>query len=890
LSLPLDEARRNDEVIALADSQMMRWIDELNGTEGSDETAIEIKKSIAHIRKKESTLENRRELRKLYKELDKVQFKPDYLNIVIEKNKDYYRACKGFTVNGITYKRLLGTNGGIKNSTIVFVSERLHPELHRRIENDRDMNKPLVTAKLEAYKALTCSASTPMPRPNRVLIVPDVKTTFKADYIYLTDEADGEPVMELKESESVTKNATDGFGLILPSLAESWGQTLGLDYLPAGMNTRFAFEKGMVFTFDFLDFANTVSKQYLVKDAWGDTVDIREVDLVLTTSMVKLWDSYESADDYFSASYKNGYAFGVTKVSERQLESERTLNYQFIQSYELDDEDIDKLIAPTIENIEGVLHKDWAKTALFLHGSSLKKRSFDDIPDDFTKAILVEPEVIRDSYVQSTLYGLIRNRINQAKIGVLDVHANYSIVSGDPYLLCESIFGIEPKGILRSDEIYNKYWSDQGSDRVACYRAPMTCHNNIRLMNIHYSDEAAYWYRYMDTVTIFNAWDMSAAALNGMDYDGDLVMLTDNEVLVSKLKKTPVLMCVQRGADKRVSSEEDFIKSNIDSFGNDIGKTTNWITSMFEVRDRFEKDSAEYKELTYRIQCGQNYQQNAIDKAKGIVCKPMPKSWYNRHAVNKIKDEEEKIFYRSIVADKKPYFMRYIYPSVMRQYNTFDKNTTKNALREFGMTVNELMALPYNDLTERQREFLRHYSYRMPVGMSDCVMNRICRVFEERFDGYLGNGKPEDTFDYNLFKSDKAYTTYQFNRVKSLYDEYNNRLKSYAVFTKYERVDSDESFATISIMNNEFRRACDIVCSDEELLCNIILDISYRTDSTKQFAWAMCGEQMIKNLLKNTGGYISVPVEDADGEISYGGKRYTVIKGKLGKEDEYHNE
>ena len=87
-------------------------------------------------------------------------------------------------------------------------------------------------------------------------------------------------------------------------------------------------------------------------------------------------------------------------------------------------------------------------------------------------------------------------------------------------------------------------------------------------------------------------------------------MLTDNPVLVNKLKETPALMCVQRKAQKCIVTEADSIQSNIDSFGDDIGKTTNWITSMFEVQAGFPKDSPQYKELDYRIKCGQLLQQN----------------------------------------------------------------------------------------------------------------------------------------------------------------------------------------------------------------------------------------------------------------------------------------
>lgn len=473
--LPIEEARRNDEVISIADSQVLRWIDEINGITNADEKAREIKRQIRQVRKEDNSSQNRRKIRNLYSELDNIQYKPDYMCLIIDKEKDYYRACRGFSINGIKYKRLLGTNGGIKNSTIVFVSERTHDELIRRIENGRNPKMELVTAKLEAYKALTCSASTPVSFPKGVLVVNDCETTFLSDVIYLSDESDGEPVIEERSKQKIELNASDGCGLMLPSLAEKWSEELGLDYIASGVNTRFAWEKGVVFTFDFLDFAEKVAESnYIVKDAWGHDVDIRNVELVLTTSMVKLWDSYKSCEDYMSTSVKNGYTFGIAKTCPKTLESERNTNYQFLQSYDLDNEDIEELIAPTMNEIRDVLGGDWRKTILFLKGSELSERNIERTDDDIAKAIMIDPRMLDDPYIQSTIYQLIHNRINEAKVGVLKVHGNYSIVSGDPYALCQSIFGLEVTGLLKAGEIYNKYWADYGSDRLACFRAPMT--------------------------------------------------------------------------------------------------------------------------------------------------------------------------------------------------------------------------------------------------------------------------------------------------------------------------------------------------------------------------------------------------------------------------------
>ena len=132
----------------------------------------------------------------------------------------------------------------------------------------------------------------------------------------------------------------------------------------------------------------------------------------------------------------------------------------------------------------------------------------------------------------------------------------------------------------------------------------------------------------------------------------------------------------------------------------------------------------------------------------------MPRLWYDRHAANKIEDPAQRELYRKIVADKKPYFMRYIYPALMKQYNTYIKNTDRNALREFQMTVAELYKLPIGETTERQREFLRYYEYRMPVGTNDCIMNKICRRFEDEFDGYIGKHNAAVKFDYTIMRSD----------------------------------------------------------------------------------------------------------------------------------------
>ena len=73
------------------------------------------------------------------------------------------------------------------------------------------------------------------------------------------------------------------------------------------------------------------------------------------------------------------------------------------------------------------------------------------------------------------------------------------------------------------------------------------------------------------------------------DKDGDLVFLTDNPVIVNSVIPQPTIMCMQRKAEKKNVTEDDLARSNVDSFGDDIGRTTNWITSMFDVQAQFHR-------------------------------------------------------------------------------------------------------------------------------------------------------------------------------------------------------------------------------------------------------------------------------------------------------------
>ena len=594
--------------------------------------------------------------------------------------------------------------------------------------------------------------------------------------------------------------------------------------------------------------------------------------------MLKLWDSYSSIEEYFRNCEENKYTFAITKSSEEELENVRTMNYQFLQSYDFTDEQIDELIAPTVNEIKDILSDDYRKTILYTKGIGLNKNNVQNLDSSFATALMIEPSMTQDPYIKSQIYSMIRKRIDEAKVGVLKVPANYSLVSGDPYSLCQSMFGMTVTGLLKAGQVYSKYWIDKGVTQIVSFRAPMTSHNNIRLLDVVHNETMDEFYKYMTTPTIFNSWDTCADAMNGFDKDGDCVINTSFPILVENTKRLPAIVCVQRKAPKCVPTDDDIMKSNINSFGNAVGGVTNKITSMFEVQAKFPKNSREYNILDYRIKCGQLYQQNAIDKTKGIEAKPMPDTWYNwiANKLSKAKDSDTKKDFwinRKIIADKKPYFMQYIYPSERAELNNYKKKNNEKCLMRFRITLDEL--LQKENKTKEEERFVYCYYDRMPLGNAPCTINRICWKIEELFDGKYCN--TESNFDYSILKSDAEYTNKVYNKIKKIYETYKKDTQNYMLYAKKERLKSDEKQIQKYLLKEQFREKCLKECPNEDELCNIVLDLCYtKSKNSKQFAWDICGETFIKNLLKRNGYKISYPELDENGDIEFDGMRFSM--------------
>ena len=915
LTLPLERARKVPGlVVSLADSQILTWINQLNGTTDYDSKAKDIKKDIKNLKKQPNSQDNKKKIRDKYKDLYNYQFKEDYVSLIIDKPSDYERANQGFKINGLSFKRLLCTTNGVKTSTVVYASEKIInvdgrettivQELRRRIDNGRNMSEPLVPAKLSAYEALCASNSIPVSWPKGIIVVKDCVINFKSDIINITDKpGEKEPTVEFLEDQDVSDNCSDGCSMMLPSLARRWNGELTGDYEHelGGCNLRCAWTKGMTFPFDYIRFAEEVigasdenSEKYFIEDVWGKKRDVRESELIITESQLKLTSCYKSWDDYYKNCIDNGYTLRIAKTAPYEVDNVRQLNYQFIQSLPMSDDDIDELIYPTISEIKDIVGMNVDKTIAYLCGSGFDSDSI-EYADTVAKALMIEPKMISDPYVQSKLKKMIERRIRDAKIGVLDVHGNFQIISGDLYALCESMFGLTPNGLLSAGELYSKYWKDCGVKKVLCARAPMSNLHSLMSQNICYDDKVADWYQFMPTVVVVNGHDTMPAALNGFDQDGDLLFTTDNEPMLRNQINIPALFCPQKKATKIVVTEDDIVSANRAGFGSKIGSITNRITAMTSLMANYEPGSKEYETLRYRTQCGQKLQQEEIDKAKGIIPVKMNPEWYVWSA-NKIdydNDSEEEIerkkFNQKICAHKKPYFFQYNYLSLKRDYDKYVKTAKENAVSIYKKTLDDM--LQSDNLTDEEQKFIENYKKRLPLDISPSVMNRICWSVERKTDN-LSFCNSSDYSCYDLHTG-IPYNKETYDVVQLICDNYKNSIKKESKNILAQNESSSEFLQNTSEILEYYIKEMYIQCPNEEVLCDILIDLCYNKTNknkySKDILWAACGNVIVDRLLKSHNYKMRYPKKSNNPEFICCGTGFEMqeIICKDGEEDEF---
>lgn len=924
----INTAIKQRYIIGLGDSTGTRMIRTLTNSKYDEKYINELKSKLKEDTKKylkNNSKELKKDISKTRKDIKVAQLQDCICNVEFKSNKHYDKYSEeGFYINNKHYSLLIGTPNGIKKGIAMFIRSDILDKMEYKLNNNanfgyEELNKEtgelkqlkVLPSKIMGYKSLCFSASTPVKWTDKVLVVKDIETIINKDVIEVKYGENGqEPYTKKVNNKEILINACDGCGLVRPSIAEEWAYNyLEEDYVPTAFCIRNAWTKGIVTKFNFEDYCKKVLNTEIVKDVWEKEHRLSDIDIILNESMLKLNKPYyNSIEEYLNYSKKNGYELSITKYSPKKLENERTLNYQYVQCLDLEDNDINELLKDNIKEIKEILGCDPVKSILFSKGKNLNDKNVwfsKDNNDTYAKALMVNKDCINDDYITTKIKRSIIKKVNQLKTAKIKVKGNYQIAIGDPVIQLESMCGVKnPKGLLNEGEFYIEYWRQQNVDMVGGFRSPMSCKENAVLMNICNRKEVVDYYKDLYGVIVFNSKDTTMMACNGEDFDGDINFTTDNKIILKGINKLPALDCDSMSSDKIFNpKKEDFINSIKNSFGNKVGSVTNIGSSFYDKQSLFKKDSLEYKELDKRIQIIQLIQQSCIDSAKqGKPPEPIPSVWFDDRCeelkLNKVKigdninlitntyeEIKEKEFLKSICADKKPYYFKYIYNDSKVEYDSYKKEVDIMCLRQFRITLDELINKKNKTLFEKDK--LNYYLSKNPLSDNNCIVNKIAHVVENEFDKIILDENKNKEFDYNMYMNSKVEGVDKniVQKIKKIYKDYkmSNNNKNNTLNTSSDREDnSNNNIQELSCIKEDLLKLNENILE----LTDILIYLSYEKDVvSKTFAWTMFGDIIINNLLIKNNNIITYPIKDENGNIYFSGDKFSEKELVINKED-----
>lgn len=476
----------------------------------------------------------------------------------------------GFIYNGEKYIFLTASAGQIRTKRAVFIREAAYQKVQSRIMcglTIEDINNQggINPNKFLAYLALNNSATDVWEDfdIDKSIVVDD----FESGVLGQVDFIDDITYKIERQEKEVEICQTDGCGMMLDG--------------PTRM-VRLPWIKGLLVQFPFDKFIQEKcpNGKCIVTDIYGEEHDILSegIRYIFTKSQFKLAKYFNSWSCY-KERFKNNQCEACYCNIEEDFIPKARINYQMLQTLsDMKNEEIDKLIKPTLEEIESI-GNDYQTTMRLLGATDYNQN-----PSYFQQALMLYPELFRDPYCRDVLKQTKKSLVKQAKAGRLRVNGRYRFVSPDLYAFCEWLFlGIQnPKGLLQDGEVYVNEFRD--GDELACLRSPHLYREWPIRVNKR-NEETEKWFGM--TKCVYTSCHDLISRIVQMDFDGDRLLVIKDRLLTKVAKRNmqgivPLYYIMKKAKGGLIDNEtlyqgmvQAFTTGNIGPISNNITKIWN---------------------------------------------------------------------------------------------------------------------------------------------------------------------------------------------------------------------------------------------------------------------------------------------------------------------------
>jgi hypothetical protein len=884
-----DQASLRGEVISLSQSELIRTLFRITNREFSQDKIDSLLLAQKKLKNKPDSKENQNKLLNINNQIEEQLFIKELVNIQFDHKNHYLEIMRlgGFTINGTKYVPFMASAGQVRRNTATFIDANIKKEIMEVLENGRDKSVPLVPAKWNSYFSLYSSSSYPVSFP-RIVVVKDAEivTTRKVDYITYQGEGIDDLVEEGKEFE-IHANPFDGCGLVKPDFAAQWSRELELDYVGSTFCVRAPYLKGMLVTFDIDLFSKIVAGKKEIVDIYGKKVNVDDIDAVISESMLKLWSSYKSTEDYLENCKKNQLGFGISKVNPKEEKSHCRSSYQFLQVLDLNDDQVKDLCQPTIDWFKDLSGLDAQKMILYSLGESSLDDDWFERLDPVVKALILDNRLAKDPYVRKYFTDTLDKRKRDSLKGSILLNGHYDAMVAEPYSQCCHVFELPIKSLLNDGEHYNKYWLDKGVKTVAAVRSPIVHNSELNVLHLQNKPELHFWYKHIQSGTIFPPYGIGLddAIMGGADHDFDICCTINNQTMIDGRIPSLPIFYESKKAKKIIindTSENILVDAQIKGYNSKVGFCTNVSSSYFCLQEEFPKDSRERKVISNRLKILRAIQGEIIDGVKGLEVPPFRSHWTKpkKYTLDMTQEKIREIkFNNSVCITQRPFYFRWLYNDYMKRYrDEIECDYDIRSIADFGLRFYDLLSK--ENKTEEELELVAEYKRRSYFIDNDSVVNRISRYLEKSIQDLKENNKKE-SYDYTILMDESIQIDdNKLNKMIALFDKYKSFKKKN--FNKYS--DEENRFENLEQLITVLKKdSYKTISSNKRELANLAVYLVYHIYKTasKDFVWDLFWDGIVENLKKKSSEYVRIPFWDDDGTFGYLWKRYSLKKYSL---------
>ena len=726
-----------------------------------------------------------------------------------------------------------------RNGIFSVVDADIFPELNKRITMDIQFDKT-VLSKYYAYRGLFFSSCHCLEgwKP-KVIIVPDLMLPVpqqRIKYVYdktVEYEKDGEVRQWTQKdiAEDVRDmeiNAFDGCGIHHPDITRQVTELLHAREPVTSILWRIPWTKGLSHSVDYESFLLERGIEY-IQDIWGRWHSVHDKMLIFTESMFKgmkyfkVYGDGRDWDRYWDLFDKYQHCFGVAKWNFSFDEEPvfTRANYQILQDLDLPYNKFRMLAEDSAEWAQRIVEGDTLYTYTFLGLTADRCTPV----NAYAKAILKNPEMMYERNVRKYLRESVKKYIDGMKCGKLWMQACFKFLVPDLILLMEHIGGLPLHGSLEADEFYSRDIDGAFSGEYLIERNPHICKSEHALLRAVTTPDIIKYVGDLANICMVNCKSLIAPRLNGADFDGDLVLVLQNEIMQEGVHRDiPIVIDVEDKAAAMVEPDtvEGRVALTMRTMKSLIGEYSNYSSAYHNKCPRSDEQKQLYEKYVDQISVLTG---KAIDQAKTGIFYKMPP-----HIAK--------------MGRPLPYFMKY-----RKEYY---------ANQKLSMAPSNMNRLCIEmEKWHKKLRWGRAPQFDYTVMLDEQVSVQV-DVYEQLREVFLAYNK------------EMAILQAEQRRVRAYQDE-----DIRAQVTKF-----DAQYYTVNwaYYYELYRQKCHEICPDEKMLANAAVLLQYRDypNVDSKFMWVVAEQGLLDNIKPAEKRLL--PKRDPDGSELYLGRRYSMVE------------